>query len=161
MESDSVTKAREAVIDLLREWREARQREEGQACAERELLLALAALDRAERPLAVPTEPGAYYLADGRPRVCRWPVGGADWLLADRHDSCVPDRADELTWATDPTTGEVERVPSLEEWRKLRDNLAHAETQVDIWYARAREIVAERDGARREVSAACSTSPPC
>lgn len=137
---DETTTAREAVIDLLREWREARQREEGQACAERELLLALAALDRAERPRAVPTEPGAYYLEDGAPTVCRKelcllaPLPDGDWEYADI-----------LTWATDPTTGEVERVPSLEEWADARSNLSHAEARRDHWRDRAQELAAERD----------------
>lgn len=143
------TKAREAVIKAARAVASAPAGSHAHDEARAGLVFALAALDRAHRPPAVPTEPGAYYLEDGNvgllDKVCNTTrlLDGGVWDIIAEPFAPV--------WATDPTAGEVARVPSLEEWRDARSNLSHAETQVDIWYARAREIVAERDEALARV----------
>lgn len=83
-----------------------------------------------------PTKPGAYYLADGRPRVCRLPTGhsidpSADWLLCDTPHGPIPERADSLAWAADEH-GDVVPVPTLEEWRDARARIHEMEAPAEL-----------------------------
>jgi len=91
----------------------------------------------------VPTEPGAYYLADGQPAVAWWSCGGL--LFRAEAESTTWADAPTAAWATGPDGGPA-RVPTLGEWGEA---VGQVQT-MDWWRNRANELVVEQNAAQQD-----------
>jgi hypothetical protein len=90
----------------------------------------------------IPTKPGTYYLADGRPSAV-WPSCGS--LLCRTNESTGWVDIVTATWATGPD-GEPVRVPTLGEWGEA---VGQVQT-MDWWRNRANELVVEQNAAQQD-----------